>query len=179
MNHVSGFAYYNLYTFTRIDGICIGCMVALMQRINPGFLKKYTALIILSFAALNFAFFFMNRYYEFSFPYLALAGYTTFAMILGLLVNQAVTRENKWINLFMNIPFLKFFGRISYGFYLFHWPIYLLMVPYLTPWFNEFTNGWITQFSVSLIATLTAIILSWLSFNFFERYFLKLKHKFV
>lgn len=179
MNHVSGFAYYNLYTFTRIDGICIGCTIALMQRINPGFLKKNTAFIVLSFAILNFAFFFVNRYYEFTFPYLALVGYTTFAMVLGLLVNQAVTRENKWINLFLDISFLKFFGRISYGFYLFHWPLYLWLSPYLSAWLEGFTSGWVTQFIASLISTAAAILLSILSFNFFEKYFLRLKHKFT
>lgn len=179
MNHLSGFAYYNLYTFTRIDGICIGSMVALLLRINPDFLKKYTTAIVLFFAALNFAFFFVNRYYSFSFPYLALAGYTTFAMIFGLLVNQAVTRETKLINLLLNIRLLKFFGRISYGFYMFHWPVYLLLSPYLYSWAKEFTGGWTTQFIASLLSTLAAITISCLSFNYFERRFLKLKNRFA
>ena len=179
MHHLSGFAYYNLYTFTRIDGICIGCMVALLLKINANFLKKYTAGIVLFFAIMNFAFFFINRFYQFSFPYLALAGYTTFAMMLGLLVNQAVTRETKLINFLFNIPLLKFFGRISYGFYLFHWPVYLLLYPYLTNRMKGFTNGWLIDFTVSVIGTLIAIAISWLSFNYFEKYFLKLKIKFT
>ena len=178
MHHLSGFAYYNLYTFTRIDGICIGCMVALLRRINLNFLKKYTSAIVLFFAIMNFIFFFLNRLYEFSFPYLALAGYTTFAMMLGLLVNQAVTKETKLINFIFNIPLLKFFGRISYGFYIFHWPIYLLLSPYLSQWLKGFTGGWITQYIVSLLATMIAVVLSWLSFNYFEKYFLKMKVKF-
>jgi peptidoglycan/LPS O-acetylase OafA/YrhL len=99
--------------------------------------------------------------------------------MLGLLVNQAVTRETKIINFLFNIPLLKFFGRISYGFYLFHWPVYLLLSPYLSSWLNAFTNRWLTGFVVSVIATLATIALSWLSFNYFEKYFLKLKMKFV
>lgn len=179
MHHLSNFAYYNLYTFTRIDGICIGAMVALIQRINPSFLKKNTSAIVLFFAAMNFAFFFVNRYYQFSFPYLALAGYTTFAMIFGLLVNQAVTRETKIINLLLNVSLLKFFGRISYGFYMFHWPVYLFLGPYLFSWLQQYTEGWMTQFAVSTLATIAAIIISWLSFTYFEKYFLKLKHRFA
>ena len=178
-HHLSGFAYYNFYTFTRIDGICIGCMVALLRRINLNFLKKYTSVIVLFFAVLNFVFFFINRRYQFSFPYLALAGYTTFAMMLGLLVNQAVTRETKLINFLFNISFLKFFGRISYGFYIFHWPVYLLLSPYLSLWVKGFTSGWLTQFVVSVLGTMIAIALSWISFNYFEKYFLKLKVKFA
>ena len=41
-NHIADLAYFNLYTFTRIDGICIGCMVALLLRINKDFLQRYT-----------------------------------------------------------------------------------------------------------------------------------------
>jgi peptidoglycan/LPS O-acetylase OafA/YrhL len=178
-HHIAGFAYYNLYTFTRIDGICIGCMVALLARIDANFLKKYTSGIVLFFAALNFAFFFINRKFQFSFPFLALAGYTTFAMMLGLLVNQAVTRETKLINLLFNIPILKFFGRISYGFYIFHWPVYLLLSPYVSGWVSRFTHGRLAEILVSSLSTLTAIALSWLSFNYFEKYFLKLKMKFA
>jgi peptidoglycan/LPS O-acetylase OafA/YrhL len=179
MYHLPGFAYYNLYTFTRIDGICIGCMVALLLKIDPGFLKKYTTGIVLFFAIMNFAFFFINRYYQFSFPYLALVGYTTFAMLLGLLLNKAISAENKLINVIFNIPLLKFFSKISYGFYVFHWPVYLLLSPYLSSWGSKFLTGTLLEFSVSLLATLLAIGISWLSFNYYEKYFLKLKDKFA
>lgn len=178
-NQVADLAYFNLYTFTRIDGICIGCMVALLLRINKDFLKKYAAAIVVFFAILNFAFFFINRSYNFTFPYLALAGYTTFAMMFGLLINEAVAGETKLINLLFNIPILKFFGKISYGFYIFHWPVYLLLSPYLFPWVSKFVNSASLQFTVSVIATLAAVVISWLSYQYFERYFLKLKDKFV
>lgn len=179
MNQVADLAYFNLYTFTRIDGICIGCIIALLQRINPEFLRRYTTAIVLFFAAMNFAFFFVNRSYQFGFPYLALAGYTTFAMMFGLLVNEAVTRETKLINLLFNIPILKFFGKISYGFYILHWPVYLLLGPLLFPWISKFVAGSQLQFAVSILATLAAVAVSWLSYRYYESYFLKLKDKFT
>ena len=178
MNQVEYLAYFNLYTFTRIDGICIGCMVALLLRIDKDFLKKYTGVIVLFFAALNFAFFFINRKYHFAFPYLALAGYTTFAMMFGLLVNEAVTGKMKQINLLFNIPILKFFGKISYGFYIFHWPVYLLLSPYLFSWMSKFTSGGLLKFAVSVIATLAAVAISWVSYQYYEKRFLRLKDKF-
>lgn len=177
LNQVADLAYFNLYTFSRIDGICIGCMIALLQRINPGFLKKYTPWIVLFFAVMNFAFFFVNRKHEFGFPYLALAGYTTFAMMFGLLVNDAVTGDSKIIQKIFCFPLLRFFGKISYGFYMFHWPIYLLTGHWLFAQFSKYLSGNLLHISVSLIATLTAVIISWLSFRYYERYFLKLKDK--
>lgn len=177
--HIADLAYFNLYTFTRIDGICIGCMVALLQRVNPGLLKRGTTHIVLLFAGLNFAFFFLNRQYGFSFPYLALAGYTTFAMLFGLLVNEAVTKESKLINLLFANPLLRFFGRISYGFYIFHWPVYLLLSPWLLTWVSSFANAGIVKIMVSLLATVAAIVISWCSYRYYETYFLKLKSRFV
>ena len=179
MHHIADLSYYNLYTFTRIDGICIGCMVALLLRINANFLKKHTSVIVLFFAAVNFAIFFINRRHQFSFPYLALVGYTTFAMMFGLLVNQALTRENKVINSIFNISLLKFFGRISYGFYILHWPVYLLLKPYLLAWLSHFTNNITCEFLTSLITTSFAVILSWVSASYFESYFLNLKKRFI
>ncbi|MGZ8551573.1 MAG: acyltransferase family protein, partial [Chitinophagaceae bacterium] len=179
VNQVADLAYFNLYTFTRIDGICIGCMVALLQRINPGFLKKYTSTIVLFFALLNFAFFFINRNYDFGFPYLALAGYTTFAMIFGLLVNEAVSRETSIINYIFDIPILKFFGRISYGFYIFHWPVFILFSPWLYFQLSPYISGQWLQFTIALLATILAILVSIISYAYFEKYFLRMKSKYT
>lgn len=168
---VEDLAYYNLYTFTRIDGICIGCMVALLMRMNMNFIRNYTFLIVLVFAAVNFGFYFINRQNNYSFPYIALIGYTTFAMILGLLVYEAVTRETRLLNMIFGFGLLKFFGRISYGLYIFHWPVYLLLSAYYT----ADTDGFSGKLVLSLAATGIAILISWLSYRYFERYFLKLK----
>ena len=178
-NQVTDLAYFNLYTFSRIDGICIGCMVALLRQVKPNFLAVHTTWVVLTFAGFNFIFFFINRRYGFSFPYLALVGYTTFAMIFGLLVNDAVEKRSRIVQTIFTMPVLKFFGRISYGFYIFHWPVYLLALPALekifTPYFPE---PWL-RISISVVATLIAILISWVSYRYYERYFLSLKSKFA
>jgi len=176
-SQLANLAYFNLYTFSRIDGLCIGCMIALLQRINPGFLTKNTYIVVFFFAVANFAFFFINRHYAFSFPYLAIAGYTTFAMTFGLLVNEAVTNETRLITIIFNWPVLRFFGKISYGLYVFHWPIYLMLTPVLYQLINTPGNMKLTQFICSLLATGIAIGVSLLSYHYYESYFLRLKNK--
>jgi len=170
-------SYFNLYTFSRIDGICIGCMVALIQRINFNFLSRYMAWIVIGFALLNFLFDFINRFYHFSFPFLALIGYTTFGMIFGMLVHECVRAKSQWISLIFSNPILRFFGRVSFGLYIFHWPIYLLLQPIIYAWWqNNF--GRFSMLMSSLIPTLAAIVLSVLSYYYFESRFLKLKARF-
>jgi len=177
-SQVQDLSYYNLYTFTRIDGICIGCMVALLQKINPGFLRKYTAAIVLAFAGFNFMFFFFNRENQFTFPYLAIAGYSTVAMLFGLLVYDIIHERTKLLIRIFSNRILKFFGRVSYGCYIIHWPLYLLLSPYLLKWITPYISGHPKEFMVSFIATALSYLLGYLSYRYFESYFLKLKKRF-
>lgn len=170
--------YYNLYTFTRIDGICIGCLVALLAHLNFYSIRKYTTSIVIGFALANFLFFFINREFDYSFPYLALVGYTTFGMIFGLLVYETVTRETPLLNRVLDTALLRFFGRISYGLYIFHWPVYLLTRSYCTPALEQELGKNAGQIAISIAATLLAILISWSSRRYFEKHFLSLKGKF-
>ncbi len=178
---IENLEYFSLYTFTRIDGICIGCMVALLQKTNRNFLEKYTAAIVFSLAGLNFLFYFFNKMYQFTFPYLAIIGYTTFAAMFGLLIYEVISETSSIINKILSLGFLKFFGKISYGLYIFHLPVYLLLTPYIknltTTKYNVSVNG--TNMIASAIATFTAIIISYISYRYFESYFIKLKSKFI
>src|SRR5262249_36840748 len=106
-----GLNYTTLYTFTRVDGICIGCIIAVLHSIHFDFLRRNTAVIVIGLAVLNFGFYFLNRVGDY--PYLAFVGYTTFAAMFGLLIHEGVTGDSKIVNVIFNQPFLKFFGIIS------------------------------------------------------------------
>ena len=179
INHIENLAYYNLYTFTRIDGICIGCIVALLQKINIKFLEKNTAIIVFVFAALNFIFFFINREYNFSFPYLAIVGYTTVAMLFGLLVYYIVNGGTRILTSMFNLAPLKLIGRISYGCYIIHWPLYLIIGPFLVKWCSQHISFISPNFFASAAATILAYILGYLSYRYFEMKFLVLKKHFI
>ncbi len=170
--------YTTLYTFTRIDGICIGCIIALLHRINFNFLRNNMAVIVIILAIMNFGFYFLNKVGDF--PYLAFVGYTTFAAMFGLLIHEAVTGDTKIINVIFRHPVLKFFGIVSYGFYVFHWPVYLVAQPGLHRFFlaNIHLAEAMSKVVTSVIATLMAFVLSIISYYTFEIKFLKLKEKF-
>lgn len=167
--NVRQLAYFNLYTFTRIDGICIGSMLALLRQFNSEFLKKYTSVIVFALAGLNFLFYFINKEFGFTFPFKAMIGYTTFAVLFGILVNEVVDNKHKIVSAIFENRLLKFFGRISYGLYIFHWPVYLIFKGHFS-----ISNNLIQ----SAIPTIIAIIISVISYEFFEKKFLSLKKNF-
>ena len=174
---IEDLAYDSLYTFTRIDGICVGSMVALLIRINPSFLEKYKSLIVFTLAGLNFIIYFLNQNSDVRLPYLAFVGYTTFAVLFGILVHEAISGKSRIIKILFVNRLLGFFGKISFGFYVYHWPLYVLLFPFGEQVFiNEITfSPVIAKTASALMVTLISILVSYLSYNYFERYFLRLK----
>jgi peptidoglycan/LPS O-acetylase OafA/YrhL len=175
---IENFAYFNLYTFSRIDGICIGSMLALLRTFNKKGLKKFTPAIVFTLAGLNFLFYFFNKKTQFTLPFMAIVGYTTFAVLFALLVNEGVEGKSKVISIIFNNKILKFFGKISYSLYVFHWPLHLLILPYIMKWISISLDQRIYVLIVSAsLTTLAGILLSILSYRYFERYFIRLKGK--
>ena len=172
--------YFGLYTYTRIDGICIGSMLAILQFMRSPFIKKYFTGLVLLLAAMNFVFYFINKEFNFTYPYLAIVGYTTFAMLFAIVVHEVIQGDNKFFNFILTIKPLKFFGRISYGLYIFHWPVYLILYEWVDknvrPLARLSENN--LAIVVSILLTSIGVLISIFSFYTFERYFLKKKKAF-
>lgn len=173
------FAYASFYTFTRIDGLCIGCIIALFMQINRAWISNNMWILVLSTSLLNFAFYFLDIRYGNTLPYFAFAGYTTFPLLFGLLTYEAAVEKTKVIKLLFANRLMKFFGRISYGLYLFHWPVYIIGSPLLIKLFTSYSLLTSKQAVIvsSLIVTIAAILISVLSLRYFESYFIRLKKK--
>ena len=68
----------------------------------------------------------------------------------------------------------KFLGRISYGIYMYHWIIILIIINYIP--FND--SPLLNSIKLYGIVITLTIMVSWLSYNLFEKRFLKLKQKY-
>lgn len=173
--------YFGLYTYTRIDGICVGSMLAILQFMRSPFIKKYFTGLVLLLAAMNFVFYFINKQYHFTYPYLAIVGYTTFAMLFAMIVHEVIQGDNKFFTFLLNIKPLRFFGKISYGLYVFHWPVYLI----LYDWMDEKVRSVLPLSEnnmaviVSILLSAIGVLISIISFYTFERYFLNKKKGFT
>jgi peptidoglycan/LPS O-acetylase OafA/YrhL len=175
--HPYHISYGNLYTFSRIDGLCIGCGLALLQKIDFNLATRYSRKILMVVLVVNVLIVSGIYFLHLNVPYTALIGYTSIAILFGLLLHKTIEIEKNQISRFLSTVLFRFFGKISYSLYIFHWPIYLVLVPVLKHllsaflFLSEFDNQAIS----AIIATACALLLSVISYHFFEKYFLSLK----
>nr|AGC09659.1 putative acyltransferase 3 [uncultured bacterium] len=179
IRQIEQLSYFSFFTFTRFDGILIGCMVGLLQKIDRQLIGRNIAVIVLGFAVFNFLFYFLNLQYKSSFPYLGLLGFSTFSMLFGLLVYDIINGQTKLINLVFDVGFFKWLGRISYGTYIFHWPLYLLLNPYIASWAKKNFQHIPPHVFASVLLTILSFLIGFLSFRYFETHFLRLKKHFA
>ena len=72
-----------------------------------------------------------------------------------------------------------FLGNLSYGIYMYHMIVIALLVGALKQFNFEVNNSIASQLIIYSISIFVTILVSWLSYTFFEKPFLKLKHKFT
>ena len=177
---IKGLNYQGLYNFTRIDGICAGSMLAILWYNGSRFLEKNLTTLVFVLAGFNFLFFFFNQHYHFTFPYLAIVGYATFAVLFALLVYESVKGRNKILNLFFGNTILRFVGKISFSYYILHWPVFKIFYSPVYDWLDNHSS--FSDYSVKLITssllTIAGFFISICSYYGFERHFLKMKKVF-
>lgn len=80
------------------------------------------------------------------------------------------------MNPYFNIDtkIMRFFGKISYGLYMYHWIITILIVKY----FMQFKDHAFFNVYLYLVVFGVTTFVAWFSCNTFEKYFLNMKKKF-
>lgn len=171
---IDGLAYYNLFSFTKVDGIFVGCMVAILHKRQSNIINDHCLFIMATLILINLSFIIINSSFELGLPYFAFIGYITFSILFGLLINFLIIKKSSILHTIFELRLLKSIGKISYGTYIFHWPLYLLISPIFQSFFINFFSASISTLIISIIATIIAYLIGFLTYNFFEIRFLKL-----
>jgi peptidoglycan/LPS O-acetylase OafA/YrhL len=173
--------HYNwLLLFTRVDGILIGSGLALLLKYNRKLLQRYLSGFIFLLAFLNFTFYFFNSIKALHYSPWDIVGYTTFSSLFALFIFEVIIKPKGFMSIVLsNRPF-RILGKYSYGIYIFHWPVFLIMKPITDslrcPWYMK---GSLPQLLFSsLLATFTGILAGIISYHLIEVHFLKLKKRF-
>lgn len=148
----------------NIDCMAIGGLFAILLFNNSKFLKFlqndvlfYATIIIVSVLMLKGVYI---PYFHFEF----------YALLFGIIILNFAS--NKKIKISLENKVLNFLGNISYGLYMYH-PIGIVLAIVISLSIDLKTNWFIYP-----ISFLTTIAMAWLSYKYFESYFLKLKNRF-
>ncbi|MGB0887731.1 MAG: acyltransferase family protein [Vicingaceae bacterium] len=159
---------YHFLQITRIDVMAIGAIGAYLVHTKHKVLKLfYSPIIELSSWAVLFISIFYYPIHLSSFIDSELNAIFYLIIILNVSTNskKIISLENKVFN---------FLGKISYGLYIYHM-IILYSLSSILSYFNIQINHSILFSSILLLT----IIVSSLSYSFFEKPFLTIKHKFT
>jgi peptidoglycan/LPS O-acetylase OafA/YrhL len=170
----------SLYKFSRVDGLFVGSALAVYLQNHEKISKRILRNILIILASVNILFLFLKSYVYPVMEYFPLIGYTTFAVIFGLILHAIICSEKRnEINL-MHHAALRFLGKISYGFYIYHWPIYVLLYSGITGYIQShlLSDYLPVQFISACIIMLFTALVSIVSYLVIEKKFLKLKENF-
>jgi peptidoglycan/LPS O-acetylase OafA/YrhL len=169
-------------TLARMDSLAIGALVALAAR-HPGGLQEWQRLAKLVAVGAG-TFLFLEalvrgglRTEDFA---VHTIGYTGIAVFFGAVLVLAVTSsDDNWIGRVLSLRTLRLAGRYSYGLYVFHHPIVLLLRRQLTIPDIQVLGSQLPGFlAYSVLAGGMSLALAVLSWHLYESRFLALKGRF-
>ncbi len=162
-------------TFTRIDGLAIGALLAVSEKSFVNYCGRLLPLVsnvtlTLAMSAVCFCLFFVTL----GFMTHNVFAFTGFAVFSAALIFSAIyAPKTHLIKRGLNLEIMRYFGRRSYGLYLYHYPI-----------FRAIEYGYVPTSPVSHIAVLAfklgvSFLVTELSWRFMEKPLLALKTKYT
>jgi peptidoglycan/LPS O-acetylase OafA/YrhL len=159
------------YSFdARCDSLLLGCVASLAVRrsLAPPFLKRSSLdsplLLPASLGFFIVASFFLSSYDSL---FMYLGGFTVISASVAMLIYLQRTRLTGGLEVVLSQPILVWVGKISYGLYLWHYPVYKAV--------SMISIAWYWQLIVAVGLT---FIISFLSYNLIEKNFIKLNQRF-
>lgn len=159
------------FTFARLDGLSLGALVAVFE-FEKKLDSKLNMKIILSLLFLSGLAVFMWGFFDGNLNHVVhLVKPTLLGLIFALIIALLVIREyeNKK-NFILDYKIMTFIGGISYGLYVYH-PLCFKFVNNVLG-IRELFSNFVLSFALSFLV-------AFLSFRYFESYFIKLKDKFT
>jgi peptidoglycan/LPS O-acetylase OafA/YrhL len=172
-------------TFTRADGLLLGAFVAVTQRevlhpVSIAWRRLRFPIFVATALALVGLYVMANGLNDYDRRIMGV-GYVTLAIFFASSISMcadAVISER--VRAFLSWRPLVACGKVSYGMYIFHWVLVILLVPRLIKMQAGMDVGTQMALTTGVIVGGIAIVyvLATLSFKFFETPFLKLKGRF-
>jgi peptidoglycan/LPS O-acetylase OafA/YrhL len=108
---------------------------------------------------------------------IATVGYSIIAMMYGSLLLLAL-KKGTWLASFLSLPLLRVFGKYSYGLYLYHFPMTVILGPlkeHFVAWAHSYVIGSTIHLGFNLLVN---FLIAVASFHFIEAPIMRLKERF-
>lgn len=168
------------FTLTRLDPLAIGALVALTvrdARARASASRVLPTVFAVAAFALVVMFVLIDPFYSSS-RVILIGGQTALAVAFGCIVFFAATTGG-WLATAVSAEWLRRWGKISYGAYVWHWPLrlaldlrYSRIPPATEPAYQMLRAVGFLVFGLS-----ATYGLAWVSYYAFEQYFLRLKQR--
>jgi peptidoglycan/LPS O-acetylase OafA/YrhL len=169
-------AYY-VGTHTRTDSLLVGSLISVLSLSNFNWLARHAKKILWITGAYVIAVLALTRDGHYSNPWFKDAGYTVLALCFASIIILSLA-EGGFTYRLLNNRLLKFFGKYSYGIYVFHFPVFWIARTPFFEAFNRYLGFFPAKLATSGLCVLITLALSIISFTFLESPFLRLKKYF-
>ncbi|HVT86252.1 MAG TPA: acyltransferase [Chitinophagaceae bacterium] len=167
---------FNLQYKTRIDGLCIGSIIAIWKFNKKNIKIRIIRLSIILISIHLVAIFCAKTMFK-NVPHFNFFGFTSISVIFGMLLVYGLESKNQLTKNLLANPAIRYIGKISYGLYIFHYPVLMLFRMYsFTSWGLKGFWGLMVFGSMALII---AFITSSITYHFFERKILAIRDSFT
>ena len=171
-------------TISRMDSLLFGAVIALAMRDArlSEIVQRYAPIALLIGTA-AFLFVFLRQGTFARQELMLTMGLTSLATIFASVIAITVNGKLLWLDKLLSNGFLVFFGKVSYSMYIMHGVI----IAWLGKLLFEYTHdnqllwgmsGIPKMIIFSVLVLLLSSLVSWLSWHFFEKHFLRLKNKY-
>jgi peptidoglycan/LPS O-acetylase OafA/YrhL len=168
-------------TFSCADNLLFGCCLALALRTNwRERVHQLAPRIFVACGAILLLLFFRSPDgIEFNNPLVATFGLSAIGIMSTSLIAMTLRASSMTKDIFNN-PVLRFFGRYSYGLYVYHYSIDGNISPWLRKWFGaHFHYKIFGVLGATAVSTIICVAVAFTSYHLFEVQFLKLKKYFA
>lgn len=162
--------WYSLVWITRIDCMVIGGIGAWLVYYQRQAILKLFYNVFVQVAAIGVFLFSFYKLIHIS----TLFDHQIYALFFLVLILNVSTNKSSLIKLDNRV--FDFVGKISYGVYMYHMIILLFAIHYLSDFFKSSHLPYLAVFGIILAVVL---LVAYLSYNFLEAWFLKLKSRFA
>lgn len=165
------FQYIN--TIARMDSLLAGAVISILYRIRPSLLVKFARPLLLGSFLILAGIIGYTR--KLGFNDLTHT-FTFFDLFFGSLLIYAISDSENIVRKVLQTRFFRFFGKYSYGLYVYHYPIYMILVDKIAVRYTiHFPLDYLFW---SIICMGLSIIIALISFYCLEKPFLSFKRYF-